>query len=112
MTNKTQTGPAFDEVNELAQKFVDDGKFKTVQEARNYVFESRPELAERVRAETTVVPDGSKREPSATEAKVEEVARAMVAKAAAAGKPITIQQARAAIYESNEPLTKAVRGGR
>jgi hypothetical protein len=93
------------QVEELARDFVDKGRFKTMAEARNYVFETRPEMAAEVRAQA-LTPTVEKRAPlSGARAEVEKAARGLVN----SGEFESMQLARAHIYETTPQLAEQVR---
>lgn len=101
---KKKTG-ALAQVEEMARDFVDKGRFSTMALARNYVFESRPELAEEVRAQS-LTPTTEKSAPlTGARAEVEKAARGLVN----AGEFESMQLARAHIYETAPELADRVR---
>ncbi len=103
------TGPLA-EVNRLALGFVDAGKFASMAEARNYVYETRPHLAKAVREEARKKADAG-RPPKATQAMgpLETVLQKSAEQLVAAGKAQTIGGAKGRLLIADPTLAAAVR---
>lgn len=103
------TGPLA-EVNALALGFVDAGKFATMAEARNYVYETRPHMAKAVRDEARKKAEAG-RPPKATQemGPLETVLQKSAEQLLAAGKAKTIGHARGILLNADATLAEAVR---
>jgi 2,4-dienoyl-CoA reductase-like NADH-dependent reductase (Old Yellow Enzyme family) len=103
------TGPLA-EVNALALGFVDAGKFATMAEARNYVYETRPHMAKAVRDEAHEKAEAG-RPPKATQevGPLETVLAKSAEQLVAAGKAKTIGGAKGRLLIADPTLAEAIR---